>query len=211
MTIKEIKKFTAHCDKYFHQDNCIVIHPESQVCHIDVLLYRPNEKYGFWKLVTMGASDYKMPDCNNNLGDRNEYMLVVPGDANLDNRNMALFYYRLLVKTALGPVQGKYFFSYGHSMEWGEDVKSELIEDSLGVYSQNDVSGIYATLPQCIDEDGFLKCQLGLTKKTSCLQVVLLDNKGMNMLLEKGAEALDDYLYPENKKEGRFLSNCKMR
>lgn len=45
--------------------------------HIDALLYAPNEAYPFWKLVTAGASDYKMSAPRGALGKRNEYMMFM--------------------------------------------------------------------------------------------------------------------------------------
>lgn len=75
MKTKEMDKLIQHCDTYFEQEDCMVLHPiVDDGLHIDVLLYKPNEKYPFWKLVTMGASDYKMPAIQNALGLQNEYI-----------------------------------------------------------------------------------------------------------------------------------------
>ena len=71
MNVKEMNKFTKHCDKYFEQTDCMVIHPSTDdKLHIDILLYKPSRKYPFWKLVTMGASDYKMPAIPNTISER---------------------------------------------------------------------------------------------------------------------------------------------
>ena len=75
MKTKEMEKLIKHCDTYFAQDDCIVLHPiADNGLHIDVLLYKPNDKYNFWKLVTMGASDYKMPAIQNTVELYNEYV-----------------------------------------------------------------------------------------------------------------------------------------
>ena len=53
-------KLIKHFDTYFEQNDSTVIHPIVDYgLHIDVLLYGPNDKFPFWKLVTMGASDYR--------------------------------------------------------------------------------------------------------------------------------------------------------
>ena len=57
MNQREMDKLTQHFDTYFQQDDCMVLHPAVMEPHIDALLYKPNNKYPFWKLATMGASD----------------------------------------------------------------------------------------------------------------------------------------------------------
>ena len=73
MKRKEMDKLIKHFDQYFEQKDCTILHPVvDDGYHIDVLLYEPNKKYPFWKLVTMGASDYKMPKSPNSFGQFNE-------------------------------------------------------------------------------------------------------------------------------------------
>ena len=53
MKTKKMNKLIKHFDFYFEQNDCMVIHPiVDDGFHIDVLLYKPTEKYPFWKLVT---------------------------------------------------------------------------------------------------------------------------------------------------------------
>ena len=66
MRLNEMNALIKHFDRYFAQTAPKVIHPlEDDGAHVDVLIYEPNESYPFWKLVTMGASDYKMPKHRN--------------------------------------------------------------------------------------------------------------------------------------------------
>ena len=89
MKNKEMEKFINHCDFYFEQSDCTVLHPVIDTgLHIDVLVYKPNTKYPFWKLVTMGASDYKMPAIQNTVGLYNEYMMVVDSDIDLSDKEV---------------------------------------------------------------------------------------------------------------------------
>ena len=73
MNQKEMDKLTKHFDTYFHQSDCTVLHPIVMEPHIDALLYKPNDAFPFWKLVTMGASDYKMPLTQKTISQHNEY------------------------------------------------------------------------------------------------------------------------------------------
>ena len=53
---------------------------------ISLLKYPPTEKYPFWKLVTMGASDFRMRKLPGSLGDRNEYIMFI--DPSVDMNDM---------------------------------------------------------------------------------------------------------------------------
>lgn len=101
MKTKEMEKFMNHCDFYFEQNDSVILHPiVDGGQHIDVLLYKPNDKYPFWKLVTMGASDYKMPVTHNTVGQYNEYMMFVDSDVDLNDKNVLIWYYNKLLLVA---------------------------------------------------------------------------------------------------------------
>ena len=60
MKIKHMDKLINHFDYYFEQEEPKVYHNDNMYPHIDILRYKPTLKYPFYKLVTMGASDYKL-------------------------------------------------------------------------------------------------------------------------------------------------------
>ncbi len=185
MNTAQMEKFTAHCDRYFEQTNAMVLHPTSQdPVHIDVLKYEPNEKYPFWKLVTMGASDYKMPGAKGQLGDRNEYMMAVDAEIDLNDPQVYSWYFKILMTIAAAPITGKYFMGYGHGIDWPAEADSDMV-------------GAYITMPQFVENVGFLRCKLGLMKQAICLQAVPLTQEEMDKLAEIGPEAFDEFLYPE--------------
>lgn len=193
MNTKEMGKFKSHCDKYLQQNDCTVIHPTfNDAFHIDALLYSPNEKYPYWKLVTMGASDYKMPKTPNMLGDRNEYVMFIDPSENLRDQKIVSWYYSKLLEVATSPIADKYFLSYGHSVEWDEDENSNM-------------SGAFVTLPQVIENVDFLRCKLGMFKETICLQIVLLTREEINQLMKIGPEQFDNYLYSEDGSSRHFI------
>lgn len=181
----EMDKLTAHFNKYFKQNAPTVLHMTVETNpHIDVLVYPPSEAYPFWKLATMGASDYRMPKSPNAVADRNEYIMFVDPSEDLTDMSIMNFYHNSLLEVAFYPVTSSTPITYGHSMEWPADEDSDMV-------------GAYLEMPQMIEDTGILRCKLGLMKTTACLQVVLLTHEEIDKLLEIGPEQFSYFLYPE--------------
>ncbi len=194
MNVRQQDKLIAHFDKYFGQDNANVFHPDEHIKpHIDVLCYPPNEAYPFWKLVTMGASDYKMPKAANSLGDRNEYMMFIDMDENLLRNEVWPWYLMQLMDIAMYSRNTKTPVSYGHSMEWTPE------DDS-------DMAGAFLEMPQIVADSGILRCKLSPFKTATCLQTVLLTKPEIDKLLKIGHQAFSNYLYPEDAGPCHYLS-----
>lgn len=161
--------------------------------HIDVLVYKPNKKYPFWKMVTMGASDYKMPKISNTLGLYNEYIMFVDKDIDLYNKEVYGWYHNKLLKVATYAYYFKTHVTYSHSFEWeNEDPDDEMI-------------GAFLEFPMVIKNPNVLQCRVGLQKKIACLQVILLNREDLNKLKEIGRQAFSYYLYPEDGNKQHFL------
>jgi len=194
MELKEMDKLTKHFDTYFEQDDSIVLHPivDSGI-HIDVLLYKPNAKYPFWKLVTMGASDYKMPAAEYAISDRNEYIMFVDEEEDLADRNLIAWYYHKLLTVATFAYFNNTLITYGHSFEWrNEDQSDEMI-------------GAFIEMPQIIGDVNALKCNLNMGKSVACLQVVLLNQSDIDRLMQIGPQAFSEFLYPSTGGNAHFL------
>ena len=186
MKPREMEKFTAHCEKYFEQKTETVLHPSGKGdLHIDILRFKPTEKYPFWKLVTMGASDYKMPKQKVSFGDRNEYMMFIHPAEDLRDKDTLSWYGNILTGIAVYPARTKTAVSYTHSIEWGE------AEPGC------DMEGAYIEMPQMIESTDILHCKLGPFKTVACLQVVTLTRAEINILLEIGPQRFSNYLYPD--------------
>lgn len=181
---KEMEKLTQHFNTYFHQDDCMVFHPFTADPHIDVLLYKPNDAYPYWKLVTMGASDFKMPAPKSSLGNRNEYMMFIDPSEDMTDQEIANWYLRKLFEVAYYPIATGSFISYGHSVEWDPNDEEEMV-------------GAYLEMPQIIEDTDILRCKLGLLKTAICLQAILLNRQEINKLLEVGSEQFSYFLYPD--------------
>lgn len=195
MKSKEMRKFIKHCDKYFEQSDCTVLHPtNAQNQHIDVLLYRPSKKYPFWKLVTMGASDYKMPPISNTISLRNEYIMFVDPLEDLEDKETGLWYYNKLLLIANFAYCHRTHITYAHSIQWqNEDVNEEMI-------------AAFIEFPMVIETADILRCKLNFWKPVACLQVVLLNESDLESLKEIGPQAFSEYLYPECGGVNHFIS-----
>ena len=195
MRIKEMEALTEHFNFYFEQDDPMVLHPiVDNGPHIDVLIYKPTEKYPFWKLATMGASDYKMPNVKNSLGRNNEYIMFIDKDEDLSDREIASWYHNKLLTVATFAYYNKTFISYGHSFEWENEDKSD------------EMVGAFIEFPQVIENTGILRCNINIFKTVICLQVVLLNRSEVEKLKKIGPQAFSEYLYPDNENEPHFLS-----
>lgn len=185
MNIKEMEKLTRHFDKYFEQTDSQVLHPVvSGESHIDALLYKPTPKYPFWKLATMGASDYRLPH-KNAVAQYNEYIMFIDQSIDMLNTITASWYYFKLIDIASFAKNNSSNITYGHSLEWS-NTNEEMV-------------GAYIDMPQIIIDAGILRCKLGLLKTVACLQVVLLNKAEINYLLKVGTERFSSFLYPEDK------------
>ncbi len=187
MKTKEMDKLIKHFDTYFEQDDSTVLHPiVNDGLHIDVLMYAPNEKYPFWKLVTMGASDYKMPPIQNTVGLNNEYIMFIDSEIDLTDKEVLMWYYEKLLSVATFAYYNKTHITFAHSFEWkNEDPNDEMI-------------AAFIEFPQIIGTTEILRCKIGLMKTVACLQVVLLNKEELEKLMEIGPIAFSDYLYPED-------------
>ena len=195
MKTKVMDKIANHFDKHFEQTNPVVMHPiVDNGFHIDVLLYRPNDKYPFWKLVTMGASDYKMPPISNTISRYNEYIMFVHADEKLDDREIANWYFNKLVMIASFARFNKWHITYGHSFQWQNvDPDDEMI-------------AAFIEFPQIIETVEILRFKTSLLKTVACLQVVLLNKDDLAKLKEVGPQAFSEYLYPEDDGKQHFFS-----
>ncbi len=195
MKVREMDKLTAHFDRYFEQENEHVLHPiVDNGFHVDVLIYEPTKKYPFWKLVTMGASDYKMPKIPNTIGNRNEYIMFVDADEDLHDKSVMSWY---LAKLTMIATYAKFYnthVTYSHSFEWeNEDPEDEMI-------------AAFIEFPQVIDNADVLRCQTGAFKTVACLQVVLLTKDDLSRLTKIGRQAFSEYLYPQRGGKCHFIS-----
>ena len=196
MNPKEMDKLTEHYNRYFGQNDCTVLHVAEMEPHIDALLYPPEGKYPFWKLVSMGASDHRMNAPKGSPGDRNEYMMFIAADEDMNDGEIAGYYFNRLIEVAMYPINAGCFITFGHSIEWKP-------------YEGEEMVGAFLELPQIIEDVGILNCRLSLTKTAVCLQVVLLNRADMDKLLAIGPQSFDMWLYPDEGTDCHYLCERK--
>lgn len=194
MNSKTMDKIIKHFDTYFEQNDSLVIHPLFDIgYHIDILKYKPNEKFPFWKLVTMGASDYEMPPTANSCSRYNEYIMFVHADENLDDLDTLNWYCDHLRTVASFAHDNHCHISFGHSFQWkNDDPDDEMI-------------AAFIDFPQIIGTVDVVLCKTDLMKTVACLQVVLLNKDELARLMEIGPLPFSEYLYPENGGKQHFL------
>ena len=192
MNTKEMEKLTEHYNRYFGQNESMVLHAEEMEPHIDALLYPPEGKYPFWKLVSMGASDHKMNAPKGTPGDRNEYMMFIAADEDMNDEQIAGYYFNRLMQVAMFPMESDCFITFGHSIEWKPLEDEEMV-------------GAFLELPQLMEDVGILHCKLGLTKTAVCLQVIMLNRAEMDKLMTIGPQSFDAWLYPDGNAPCHFL------
>jgi len=197
MNVKEMDRVTKHFETYFEQKCNNVLHSMTNGTdyHIDVLLFTPTEKYPFWKLATMGASDFDMPKCKSTLPNRNEYMIFIDKNIDLTGKNNAElnWYYDILMKVASFPIYEKTYISYCHDIEMP--------------FEEGNMAGIMLTFPQVIENTGILRCKIGIMRQCACLQIMPITREELDLKLKDGAQCLIDKFYPEDEsKPMHFLA-----
>ena len=183
MNQREMNKLIQHFEYYFNQCIYKVFHDNDREFHTDVLMFEPNEKYPFYKLVTMGASDYEMPKVNSSLPNRNEYILFLSPEMNIDSEDFK-WYLNFLIYIAKYAFYENAYISVGHSIE--------LDPDNNSIFNSG-----FVLFPQIIEDSWVLTCKLGMLKKCACLQVMPITKSEVDKKNIIGSKAFHDCFYPE--------------
>lgn len=199
MEQKEQKRFIRHCEKYFGQ-KCKgkLAQQGNYEIEVEVLLFAPNKKYPFWKMVTMGVSDYQMPNANPALPDRNEYMLFFDKYVLVEEgRTDWFWYYEFLMRTATYAYFNKCYVSFAHSID-------------INTREQTDMVAANILLPEVIRDTKILRCKLAKDKTCACLQVMPITEDELQEKLKIGAKNFVDKFYPQDG-EMMFLAEKKRK
>lgn len=195
MKLAQAEKIKKHYEKYFNQNDAVVFHPETNSQYsLDLLLFAPTKTFPFWKLATVGSSDYAM-NGKHYLGNRNEYMMFIDPSVDMKDDTIASRYMDFLVSTALFPLVNNTSITYGHSIDFAD---------------KNDptIKAVFIDMPFAVNNMDFLNCKYSLFRKAVFLQVVPLDQPALDLLLKLGNEQFSyTYAYPD-KGEPHWL--CKI-
>lgn len=189
-----------HFDHYFGQNDCRIAHTVNKdQLAVDIMIYCPTEKYPYWKLVTMGASDYKMSGRNELTllkNKRNEYMMFIDPNEDMSDPAVVAWYRERLMRIVDHTVTDREMVSYGYCVEFAPEEGEEM-------------AAAFIELPQVIDDPRVLTCTLGLFRVAACLQVVLITKKELDLLHGVGPQTFSNYLYPNHSGARHFICERK--
>lgn len=129
---------------------------------ITTLVFKPTDELPFWKLCTIGASDYLMPECDIGWGSkanpRNEYMMLIYLEVEVDESKAEwLFLNSLLWSTA------EYAFNKKEAI---------TVSDTIDMGIKGKYCGTILLLPEAFKTPKIVKCYYSKHKYISVFQVM---------------------------------------
>ena len=177
--------FNQECSKIYTTDN-------DDELKVDFLLFEPNEDFPFYKVVSAGASDYQMPQSNGLLPNRNEYIIFLSKDFNIQSDEFN-WYLNLINYVATYAYYVKASITYSHAI----DIKQ---------LNNEKYPAVFINFPEIYNDSYILRCKLSMFKTCACLQLMPMTNQELDELTQYGVAKILDTYYP---KEGKpiFLAD----
>lgn len=147
---------------------------------ITTYVFKPTDEMPFWKLCTIGASDYHMPErdigWSRKANRRNEYMMLVAPEVNVDESATEwLFLNSLLWSTA----------------EYAFNEKDNItVSDTLDMGIDGKYCGTVLLLPEVFKSPSIVKCYVSEHKYISIFQVMPLTRELLSKKLKKGINGI---------------------
>ena len=199
MKTKRYQKLYEHYIKTFGEEPSFSLRLKKNVLESDMkpittFVFRPTGEMPFWKLCTIGASDYLMPKRDIGWGRkanrRNEYMMRISPE--VDIRNPAddegaptewLFLNSLLWSTA----------------EYAFNEKDNItVSDTIDMGIKGKYCGTVLLLPEVFKSPSVVKCYVSEHKYISIFQVMPITRELLSKKLKKGTNGiywLMEYFY----------------
>ena len=155
---------------------------------ITTLVFKPTDELPFWKLCTIGASDYLMPERDigwgNKANPKNEYMMLISLEVEVDGSKAEwLFLNSLLWSTA------EYAFNKKEAI---------TVSDTIDMGIKGKYCGTILLLPEAFKTPKIVKCYYSKHKYISVFQVMPITRKLLSEKLRKwtnGIYWLMEYFY----------------
>ena len=147
---------------------------------ITTLVFKPTEEMPFWKLSTIGVSDYLMPERDIGWGRkanrRNEYMMLLSPDIDVSEDSTDwLRLNSLLWATA----------------EYAFDEKDNLtVSDTIDMKADGKYCGTVLLLPEVFKSPSIVKCYVSKRKYVSVFQAMPITKELLSKKLKKGANGI---------------------
>lgn len=175
-----------HYLKIFHQEPNFSIQLKKEIRKRDELkpittyIFYPTKEMPFWKLCTIGASDYLMPrrdiGCGRLSNRRNEYMMFISPNVEINESSTEwLKLNAMLWHTA----------AYAYREE-----KNITVSDTLEINLLNKYCGIVLLLPELLNSSSSIKCYTSKNKFVSIFQIMPVTNDMMKEKLRRGQEGI---------------------
>lgn len=190
------KRHQAIYDHYisvFGEEPVFSIKPKKDTLSKDLVpittfIFKPTDKMPFWKLCTIGASDYLMPERDigwcRKANRRNEYMMLIAPEVEIDESNTEWLHLNsLLWSTA------EYAFN---------EEESVTVSDTIDMGIEGKYCGTVLLLPEVFESPAVVKCYYTKHKYVSIFQVMPITRELLSEKLEKGTEGiywLMEYFY----------------
>ena len=145
---------------------------------ITTLVFKPTDDMPFWKLCTIGASDYLMPERDIGWGRkanrRNEYVMLVYPEAEVsESATEWLFLNSLLWSTA----------------EYAYNQKDAItVSDAIDMGIKGKYCGTVLLLPEAFKKPDIAKCHYTKHRYISIFQVMPITRKLLTEKLKRGTE-----------------------
>ena len=157
-----------------------------QMKPITTHVFKPTDELPFWKLCTIGASDYFMPEREIGWGRkanrRNEYMMFISPEVEVsdptDNENADtgwLFLNSLLWATA------EYAFNQKDNI---------TVSDTIDMGLDGKYRGVVLLLPEVFKTPRIVKCYITKNKYVSIFQVMPVTKEQLAKKLKKGTNGI---------------------
>lgn len=147
---------------------------------ITTLVFKPTDEMPFWKLCTIGASDYLMPERDIGWGRkanrRNEYMMLIAPEVEVSEDSTEwLFLNSLLWSTA----------------EYAFNEKDNLtVSDTIDMGLDGKYCGTVLLLPEVFKSPKIVKCYVSEHKYISIFQVMPITRELLTKKLRKKANGI---------------------
>ena len=155
---------------------------------VTTLVFEPTEDMPFWKLCTIGASDYLMPERDIGWGrkanQRNEYMMLIGPEIEISQEKTEwLSLNSLLWATA----------------EYSFNAKENItVSDTIDMQIKGKYCGTVLLLPEIFKSPNVVKCFISKNKYISIFQVMPISRELLSKKLRKGTNGiywLMEYFY----------------
>lgn len=152
----------------------------SKMKPITTIVFKPTTDMPFWKLCTIGASDFLMPKRDIGWGrkanQRNEYMMLIDREVEIDiEKTEWLLLNSLLWATA----------------EYAFNAKENLtVSDTIDMKIKGKYCGTVLLLPEIFKSPSIVKCFISKHKYISVFQVMPITRELLNKKLKKGTNGI---------------------